>query len=168
MSTKFISAGRPTDYTPELGAEIIQRTMLGEWAATNKQIADYCGVEPETVRQWRKKYRDFESSIRRAKLLADNRVEGSLFHRACSGDVTAQGLWLKNRRPDEWREKRDIDIRTPDGIQMNHSATDVDRLVNLPQEEKLELARSARAHHAVLVRLNLMASSEDEEDSPPE
>jgi hypothetical protein len=75
-------------------------------------------------------------------------------------------MWLKNRRPDEWRDRRDIDIRTPDGIQVNHSVADVDRLVNLPQEEKIELARSARAHHAVLVRLNLMAASEDEEEPP--
>src|SRR3982750_258476 len=166
MATRFIPSGRLTDYTPDLGAEIIQRTMLGEWAATNKQIAAYCGVEPETIRQWRKKYRDFDASIRRAKLLADNRVEGAMFHRACAGDVAAQSMWLKNRRPDEWREKRDIDIRTPDGIQVNHSVADVDRLVNLPQEEKIELARSARAHHAVLVRLNLMAASEDEEEPP--
>jgi hypothetical protein len=162
--------GRPTDYTPELGDEIIQRTMLGEWAATNKQIADYCGVTAEAVRQWRKKYRDFDADIRRAKTIVDNRVEGVLYHLAVSGNVYACVTWLKNRRPNEWRDKHDIDLRTPDGVQMREPQPDIDKLLNLSPEHKLELARSARAHHELLKRLELvslesMIDVEAEEDS---
>ncbi|MFL5662386.1 MAG: hypothetical protein ACJ8BW_13710 [Ktedonobacteraceae bacterium] len=162
--------GRPTDYTPELGEEIVKMAMLGEWAATNQQIADYCGVESRTVYRWKQKYPDFDAAIRKAKVLVDNRVESVLYHQAISGNVPALLAWLKNRRPNEWRDKHDIDLRTPDGVQMREPQPDIDKLLNLSPEHKLELARSARAHHELLKRLELvslesMIDVEAEEDS---
>lgn len=35
----------------------------------------------------------------------DFEVENELLKAARSGNVTAQIFWLKNRRPDKWREK---------------------------------------------------------------
>ena len=149
--------GRPTDYDSALGDEIVKRTMLGEWSATDEQIADYCSVERETIRRWRRKYPDFNASIRRAKVLVDNRVEGVLFHQAVSGDVHACIAWLRNRRPDEWREKKELDVRTPDGTQTQDPQPDFIKMLHLSPEDKAELARSARAHHELLQRLELVA-----------
>lgn len=33
-------------------------------------------------------------------------------------DVTAQIFWLKNRKPEQWRDKRDVDIGISDRIQI--------------------------------------------------
>lgn len=33
-------------------------------------------------------------------------------------DTTAQIFWLKNRKPKEWRDKQEIDLRTPDGLEV--------------------------------------------------
>jgi hypothetical protein len=136
--------GRPTDYSPELCEEIIKRTMMGEWSATNQQIADYCGVTAETVRIWRHKYPKFDEAIRKAKVMADNRVAGCLHHMAVSGNVQAQIHWLNCRRPDEWRSKQEIDFRAPDGIQVEYSVDEILKLLHLPQEKKLSLARKHR------------------------
>jgi hypothetical protein len=138
--------GRPTDYSPELCDEIVKRTMLGEWSATNEQIAEYCGVDKETVRRWRHEYPEFDRAVRRAKLLADNRVAGCLYHMACSGNVQAQIHWLNNRRPDEWRSKHDVDLRTPDGFQLEYPVLDVDKMLHLSPEQKAEFSRTARAY----------------------
>ena len=34
-------------------------------------------------------------------------VENALFKNAIEGNTTAQIFWLKNRRPDKWRDKRE-------------------------------------------------------------
>jgi len=149
-------AGRITSYTPELCDEIVKRTMQGEWAATDEQIADYCGIDRSLVRRWRHKYPEFDQAVRKAKLLVDNRVESALFYRASTGDVSAGIYWLQCRRPAEWRNKHDIDVRTPDGIQMEHTVPDVATLVNLPPEKKAALTRSYRAYLLELRECSLL------------
>jgi transposase-like protein len=158
--TKPKPNGRPTDYSPELGDEIVKRTMMGEWKATNQQIAAYCGVEAETVRRWRHKYPKFDLAIQKAKVVADNRVEGCLHHSACSGNVQAQIHWLNCRRPDEWHTKREVDIRTPDGgIQVQHSVADIIKMINLRPEQKSSLTRKHRDYLDELKRLELLPES---------
>ena len=36
------------------------------------------------------------------------RVENSLYQNAIAGNVTAEIFWLKNRRPDRWRDVQQI------------------------------------------------------------
>jgi hypothetical protein len=35
-------------------------------------------------------------------------------------DTTAAIFWLKNRQPKKWRDKQEIDVRTPDGISVTY------------------------------------------------
>ena len=130
---------------------------MGQGSGTNKEIAAFYGVSERTVQRWKKEHPELEAAIERANSINCDLVEASLLHLAKSGDMAAIQFFLKNRRPEKWREKKELDVRTTEGTQLNYSAEEIDRLANLPQEEKLELARSARAHHAVLVRLNLRA-----------
>ena len=43
--------------------------------------------------------------LKKGKAVVDFAVENAFLKRAMSGDTTAQIFWLKNRRPDQWRDK---------------------------------------------------------------
>jgi hypothetical protein len=112
--------GRPTEYRPEMCDEVVKNCMLGNWSATEEQIGDFFGVSRQTVANWKEAHPEFLYAVRRAKLLADNRVEGSLFYQATSGNVPAQIFWLKNRRPSEWREKQELATQVSGQIEHLH------------------------------------------------
>jgi hypothetical protein len=48
-------------------------------------------------------------SLKRGKLKADFQITKSLYEKAKAGDTTAMIFWLKNRRPDLWRDKHDFE-----------------------------------------------------------
>ena len=101
---------------------------------TDKQLAKVFGVTTRTINNWKKDYPEFFHSLKSGKLLADSKVEASLFQRACGyshpdvhitnyqgkitqtsiikhypPDSTAMIFWLKNRKPNEWREKHELE-----------------------------------------------------------
>nr|DAP79957.1 MAG TPA: terminase small subunit [Caudoviricetes sp.] len=110
-------------------------TLLGGWARdglTDEQIAHNMGISRSTLNEWKKKYSDISDTLKRNKEIVDIQVENALLRRALgykykettkerlnSGfmaitkevvkevipDTTAQIFWLKNRRPDKWRDK---------------------------------------------------------------
>lgn len=119
--------GRPTVYKTAYVEQVKTLCTLG---ATDIEIADFFGVNEVTFYRWKAKYPDFCKAIKTAKQSADERVERSLYHRAngytFSGekvfqyqgdiiraetrehvppDTAACIFWLKNRRPEQWREK---------------------------------------------------------------
>lgn len=127
--------GRPTEYKKEycLAAEAF--AMLG---MTDKQIAEKFKVTETTLNNWKNKHPEFVESLKKGKEEPDDKVERSLFERATgyvnknavkifmpanapepiyapyeehvAPDVTAQIFWLKNRRPDRWRDKQDLNL----------------------------------------------------------
>lgn len=103
---------------------------LEGWARdglTDEQIASNIGVHRDTLNEWRKKYSVISDTLKRGKEVVDYEVENALLKRALGytvkeekltkdgcvvelerevpGDVTAQIFWLKNRKPDAWRDK---------------------------------------------------------------
>lgn len=103
---------------------------LEGWARdglTNEQIASNMGIRRETLIDWKKKYPNISNTLKRGKEVVDYEVENALLKRALGytvkeekltkdgcvvelerevpGDVTAQIFWLKNRKPDAWRDK---------------------------------------------------------------
>ncbi len=128
--------GRPSKYKDEYCEQAEKLARLG---ATDKEMADFFGVTEQTLNNW-KTDKDgnetpFFESLKRGKLEADARVADSLYHRALGyscredkvflvdkeplivpmikqypPDSTACFFWLKNRRPNEWREKQDINL----------------------------------------------------------
>ena len=126
---------RPTKYKPEY---IEQAAKLCALAATDQEMADFFDVSVATLNRWKSLYPEFCASIKVAKEQADDRVERSLFQRATgyeqdevkifmpggkdepvyapyrakiAPDTTACIFWLKNRRPDIWRDKSIVDVR---------------------------------------------------------
>lgn len=122
-------AGRPTKFKEEF---IEQARKLCQLGATDIEIADFFGVEVRTIYRWKNENEIFCQSLKAGKEVADERVERSLFQKATgyeqdevkifmpanapepvyapfrakvAPDTTAAIFWLKNRRPDLWRDK---------------------------------------------------------------
>ena len=112
---------------------------LEGWARdglTDEQIAQKMGIRRETLYAWCKKYNNISNTLKRGKEVVDLQVENALLKRALgyeyeevsekyeSGtltekkvtkkqvvpDTTAQIFWLKNRRPDKWKDKQDVQV----------------------------------------------------------
>lgn len=124
--------GRPSKYKPE-NAEKVR--VLCEHGATNKEVADFFQVDLSTIRNWATTYPEFFAALKLGKTAADDRVEQSLYHRAMGyshdavkilmtkeGDVYREEyvehyppdtvaciFWLKNRRPEQWRDKVEVE-----------------------------------------------------------
>lgn len=127
--------------------------------ATDIEVADELDVTVRTIYAWRSKYPEFLQAIKTCKEIADERVERSLYHRAVGyeqvavkifmpagaeepvyapyreaipPESSAAMMWLKNRKPNEWRDKRDVEVSgsiksilVPERIGTERSATDV-------------------------------------------
>lgn len=123
--------------------------LLEAWARnglTDEQIAENMGISCSTLYDWKNKYSDISESLKRGKEVVDVLVENALFKRALgyeykevtkedgvttkvvtkhmAPDTTAQIFWLKNRRPDLWRDRKNIDMNAKvnnpfDGISTN-------------------------------------------------
>lgn len=141
MATKKSSkpkhaGGRPTDFRPEFVEQVEKLTLIG---AVDEQLADFFHVSTQTIFNWKKKYPEFLDALKRGKEKIDNSVERALLHRALGykhiafkffqhgGKVITKRYvehyppdaaccfgWLNNRRPDQWRQRRD-DVPPDDG-----------------------------------------------------
>jgi hypothetical protein len=116
-----------------------------ERGMTDVEIADLLGVNVATLYRWKLEHSQFARSFKLGKAEADDRVERALFSRAVGydfdvekqimtrhgpqmlrwrehapPDVSAAVAYLKNRRPDRWRDRQIVEHqqRTPyDGIE---------------------------------------------------
>lgn len=125
--------GRPSSYQPEYAE---QARKLCELGATDIEVADFFDVSDRTVYRWQLKYPEFCQALKAGKEAADDRVERSLYHKATGysfesekifqhqgeiiraktrehvpPDTTSMIFWLKNRRPEQWRDKTEQVIR---------------------------------------------------------
>ena len=101
---------------------------------TDKELAIIFGVDDKTINNWKKEFPEFFLTLKAGKLLADAKVEASLYQRACGyshpevhitnylgnviltpiikhypPDPTSMIFWLKNRKPQEWRDKTEVE-----------------------------------------------------------
>ena len=125
--------GRPTKYQPEHAEQVYKLCLLG---ATDKDLADFFGIDEATLNRWKKAYPELCESIKRGKEVADANVAQKLYHRAIGyhhpdtqfatyqgaitdereyikhypPDPTAAIFWLKNRQPEKWRDKQEVGL----------------------------------------------------------
>lgn len=116
---------------------------------TDEQISHNMGINPATLYEWKKKFPEISESLKRGKEVVDRQVENALLKRALGyeydevkekyeagvlsertvtrkevvPDTTAQIFWLKNRKPQQWRDKQEV-----------HDTTAIDRLDDILKE----------------------------------
>lgn len=128
---------RPSKYKPEFAEQAAKLCALG---ATDAQLADFFEVAVSTINLWKTQHPEFSESIRVPKAQADERVEQSLYRRALGyehdevdlrvvggelvktevrkhypPDATAMIFWLKNRKPEDWRETKAVELTGANG-----------------------------------------------------
>lgn len=84
--------------------------LIEGWARdglTDEQIAKNMGVSVKTLFNWKTAYLPILQALKKGKEVVDYQVENALLSSALEGNTTAQIFWLKNRRPDKWRDKVD-------------------------------------------------------------
>jgi hypothetical protein len=119
--------GRPSKFDE---AMCVQAEKLCKLGATDKELADFFEVSESTLSKWKVDYPEFSEALKSGKEMADAEVGNRLFQRAIgyshpdvhisnyqgeitktetvkhyAPDTTACIFWLKNRRPDLWRDR---------------------------------------------------------------
>ncbi|EKK5890019.1 helix-turn-helix domain-containing protein [Enterococcus faecalis] len=136
---------------------------IGGWAKdglTDEQIAQNIGISRSTLNEWKKRFPDIKDTIKRGKEVVDRQVENALFKSAIgyeyteiTKELTDSGMkvtkrvtkqvapnptsaifWLKNRKPDVWRDKKQTEVSG--SMQLNNP------FENLTEEELRKLAES--------------------------
>ena len=107
---------------------------------TDEQIANNIGISVSCLNNWKNKYVEILESLKRGKEVIDRQVENALLKRALgyeytettreyipeldemkttkkvtkqvAADTTAQIFWLKNRKPEKWRDKQEYEDKT--------------------------------------------------------
>ena len=105
----------------------------------DEQIAANIGITTTTLYDWKKKYADFSDALKKGKETSNYEVENALFKSATGYEyeerkevqevvdgvmrkrveitrkqvppnATSAIFWLKNRKPDKWRNKQEIEV----------------------------------------------------------
>lgn len=132
--------GRPSLFKAEYAEQARKLAKLG---ATDQEIADFFEIDVRTVYRWKHDHDEFCQALKAGKEVADERVERSLFHKAIgyeqdevkifmpagaaepvyapfrakvAPDTTALIFWLKNRRPEQWRDKTVVEHDLPEDM----------------------------------------------------
>ena len=122
---------------------------------TDEQIASNIGIRAGTLYDWKNRFSDISEALKKGKEVVDRQVENALLKRALGytyaeityedgeetkrvikevvPDTTAQIFWLKNRKPEVWRDKREI--TTDDNDQV---LAFIEAMRNDPAEQKAD------------------------------
>lgn len=128
-----MAAGRPSKYSPQFHPKLAE--LLAARGLTDREISAELEITEATLNNWKKRDSKFFESLKKGKDRVDDRVESALLRNALGydeddvkifqyegepvivpytkrhkPDVTSQIFWLKNRRPERWRDKKEIEL----------------------------------------------------------
>ncbi len=119
MNNDKSKGGRPPF---EVNQKIIDKVeKLAAQGLAEYQIASVLGICHETLRVKKKEFSAFSAAIKEGKAKGIATITNSLFEKAKAGDVVAQKYFLNNRDNDNWNERKDVSIKTPEGITFNNN-----------------------------------------------
>lgn len=138
-----MGAGRPSKFG-DLDMEQVRKVAEKGW--TDKEMADFFDVCISTWDKWKAGNERFLQSLRDWKDIADDEMEMSLYQRGMGyshpedkvffhegkpvvvpttkhypPDSTSMIFWLKNRRRDDWRDRRETELSGKDGGPIEYS-----------------------------------------------
>lgn len=93
--------------TIEFDYKQVQR--LASQGLTKSQIARCLGIAESTLYKKQKTDAEFSEAIKRGQAEGIAQVTNDLMLNARRGNVTAQIFYLKNRDPENWRDRKDYD-----------------------------------------------------------
>jgi hypothetical protein len=162
-----MAGGRPTTYKPENVEIARQACMIG---ATNDTLAERFEVCRRTIDNWIATIPEFSTAVRKGREVADEAVVSALFARATGmaqrmtkvfchrgqpvtanytvqlpPDVRACIFWLRNRRPEQWRENRPLAAEGDDRdwVSELEAASERARLAAMAERPRAGSAQSA-------------------------
>jgi hypothetical protein len=169
--------GRPTLYRKEYAEQAYKLCLLG---MTDAEIAVFFEVSESTVNLRKIEYPEFSESVQNGKTIADANVSAILYKRAigCSTpdvhvsnyqgeitvtelvkhyppDVKAQSFWLKNRQPQQWRDKVEVNAS---------SKLDQETLAMIETEFVTRMAAAHKRQRAVLIERGLLIDHDDDNE----
>ena len=116
--------GRPTDYDPAHCEAAI--AFLSEGYSTTA-LAGELGVSRSTLYRWADAHEDFRDALKGGQAGSALWWEGKLREIAqkggAPGQATAVIFALKNRAPEDWRERSEVDHSSKDGSMSPHGAS---------------------------------------------
>lgn len=124
--------GRPSEFREEYCELARNYCLLG---ATDKDLATFFEKDEATINRWKKAHPQFREALKEGKARADAMVAQKLYSKAIgyshidtkfatfegqitdareyiknyAPDTVACIFWLKNRRPDLWRDKQEVE-----------------------------------------------------------
>lgn len=139
--------GRPSKFN---GLDLKKVEAVARRGWTDREMAEFFEVDPATWWRWKGQAPEFCKALKEWKQEADERVERTLYERACGyavkedkiflhegepvvvptikqypPETTACIFWLKNRRPQQWRDK----------VEMQHDGK-LEVSINIPNAKK--------------------------------
>ncbi|MEM3453406.1 MAG: hypothetical protein QW835_07285 [Candidatus Hadarchaeum sp.] len=108
MKVKMVKLKKPYRFKLD-DINLEQVEVIASLGLTDEEIAVILGISPRTLNYW-KKNPEFLQALKRGKLEADFQVTKKLYENAKNGDNTAIIFWLKNRRPDLWRDRSQVEL----------------------------------------------------------
>lgn len=108
--------------------DLNQLLKIARLGCTEKQIAEFFDVSPQTITAWKQEFPDLLATLKDGKKWADEHVIDSLYRRALGytlelkrgslidekhipADPLSMIFWLKNRQPQDWRDVHAIESR---------------------------------------------------------
>lgn len=99
---------RPTKLTPGMTKAICEALRAGN---TRTAAGAYAGISHQTFTNWFKGNEDFADAVLKAE--ADAEVRNvAIIQTAAKETWTAAAWWLERRKPENWRQKKDLNVRT--------------------------------------------------------
>lgn len=99
-------AGRPTDFTPELGEQILDLMTSGlSLAASAAEV----NVHRQRVYEWMTRHPEFADTIMLAQAKRQLFLERRLLEAKEGPVVTSSIFALKNAGPEDWRDKHEVE-----------------------------------------------------------
>lgn len=74
------------------------------------QACKKTGICRATFNKYMNTYPKFAEEVNQAEVDANELIEQSLFNSALKGNVTAQQVWLYNRDPERWQDRRNVTV----------------------------------------------------------